>query len=450
MKFEPCFQRPQAPVPAALESGGYGLEVDVPIPMRDGVRLATDLYFPAASGPHPVLIERTPYGKHQSVMVNIGAPQYLARHGFVVAIQDVRGCYASEGTWYPFLDDASETISDGYDSVEWLAAQPFCDGKVGTFGGSYAGFNQYMLAENMPPHLAAMFPRQAPSCLHTEWAYRGGALEYAFLVPRLARRLSIEALRNRMFQLTRKSRNSQPGLVSRRLAPNHDLFSDPFQWLHDYLNRAEDEHYWKRWDRQRHYAALNRPTFHVASWFDIFLGGTLRTFAGARACAESDAVRRGHRLIVGPWIHGPFMDRAPQGRLAGEVDFGEIAQWDYSKTMLRWFEYWLKGIPNGIADEPAVRYFVMGINQWRTAEDWPPSGFHHESLYFRGERSGSTNSLNDGSLAWEPATDSAVPAAYMHDPGNPVQSLGGATLFNLSEQESTMAESWDDLNAQAG
>src|SRR5262249_40555470 len=149
------FERPphlSLPIP---EADGYRLDVDVPIEMRDGVRLATDLYFPAQPGVYPVLVERTPYGKHQSVMVNIGAPPLLARNGFVVAIQDTRGCYASEGAWYPFRDEGWGANRDGYDTVEWLARQTFCNGKVGTFGGSFAGFNQYTLAGAMPPHLAA-------------------------------------------------------------------------------------------------------------------------------------------------------------------------------------------------------------------------------------------------------------------------------------------------------
>src|SRR5688572_29391238 len=136
MSFKPCFDPPASAPNPVPEKDGVRLERDVPIPMRDGTRLATDLYFPAETGTYPVLLERTPYGKHQSVMVNIGAPAYLARAGYVVAIQDVRGRFASEGIWYPFADDLGGETSDGYDTVEWLSAQSFSTGKVGTFGGS--------------------------------------------------------------------------------------------------------------------------------------------------------------------------------------------------------------------------------------------------------------------------------------------------------------------------
>ncbi len=446
MTFQPCFERPEPPEP----DEGVRLELDVPVPMRDGVCLAADLYFPREPGPHPVLLERTPYGKHQSVMVNIGAPAYLARQGYVVAVQDVRGRYASEGAWYPFGDDLSGKTSDGHDSVEWLAAQPFSNGKVAVFGGSYAGFNQYTLARNMPPHLAATFPRQGPQCLHTEWVYRGGAMEFAFMVPRFARRLSAEVLRNREFQFSRKVREYQLDLANGWPLPSHSLFSDPFQWIRDYVARQEDEAYWKQWDIGPNWDFFDRPSFHVSSWFDIFCGGTLRNFRGIRDRAVSPEARRKHKLVIGPWIHGPFMADAPPGRIAGEMDFGESARWDYKGTMRRWFDCWLKERDDGISDEPDVRYFVMGLNKWRTAPDWPPPGIDQRILYFRAEFSGSAGSVNDGSLSWRAAPGNARPASITHDPDEPVPSLGGTTLFNLSPLESTTAERWEDLNAQAG
>jgi putative CocE/NonD family hydrolase len=127
---------------------------NIPIPMQDGIRLATDLYFPPEPGRYPVLLERTPYGKHQSVMVSIGAPEFLAANGYVVAVQDARGRFASEGIWYPFRDEAWGTHKDGFDTVEWLAKQEWCDGQVGTFGGSFAGFNQYLHAGAPQPAFA--------------------------------------------------------------------------------------------------------------------------------------------------------------------------------------------------------------------------------------------------------------------------------------------------------
>lgn len=448
--FRPCFERPLTIPTPNPETDGCRFEQDIAIPMRDGTRLAADLYFPLTDGPHPVLIERSPYGKHSSVMVNIGAPQLLARNGYVVAVVDVRGRYASEGVWYPFADDLGSSNSDGYDTVEWLAAQPYCNGKVGVFGGSYAGFNQYTLAANMPPHLVATFPRQAPQSMHTEWVYRGGAMEFAFLIPRYSRRMSSDVLRNREVQYAREARKPQMDLEHGWPLPTHSLFSNPFQWIQDYVSKQHDQDYWRQFDIAPHYESFNRPSLHVASWFDIFCGGTLRNFAGMRSAAKSDTERRAHRLVIGPWIHGPFMAREPEGRITGEMDCGSQATWDYSGNMLAWFDHWLKGVSNEVDSQPDVRYFVMGVNEWRSAADWPPPGIIATNYYFHPGSTGTSASLNDGVLSLTPPRVSTPPVHYTHDPANPVPSLGGAALFNLSQNESTTAEHWEDLNAQAG
>lgn len=434
--FDPCFTRPpQIPTPSP-EADGCRFVQDIAIPMRDGTRLAGDLYLPLDPSPHPLLLERSPYGKHSSVMVNIGAPQALARAGFAVAIVDVRGRYASEGAWYPFADDLGGDSRDGYDTIEWLAAQSFCNGKVGTFGGSYAGFNQYTLSGEMPPHLVATFPRQAPTSMHSEWVYRGGALEFAFMIPRYARRMMIDVLRSREVQYSRQAKLPQLDLAHGWPLPSHPLFTNPYQWIHDYTSRQEDEAYWRQFDIEPHFANFNRPSLHVASWFDIFCGGTLRNFIGMRAKAANEEQRNHHKLVIGPWIHGPFMAQEPEGRITGEMDCGPGAVWDYTGQMREWFSHWLKNAPG---EWPTVRYFVMGVNEWRESSDWPPPESKPQRMY-----------LSAGnSLTWQPPT-APHQNEYHHDPHNPIPSLGGAALFNLNPNESTTAEHWADLNAQAG
>ena len=432
-----------------MAEDGYRLEIDVPIPMRDGTRLATDLYFPDAPGRYPVLLERTPYGKHQSVMVSIQAPQFLARKGFVVAVQDTRGRHASEGVWYPFLEEAWGEKQDGYDTVEWLAQQSWSTGKVGSFGGSFAGFNQYLLTGNPSHHLAAMFPRQAPSSLRREWVYRGGAFELGFMFMWCARQ-SLETLRNRTVQLDRESSQNQMSLLSARPLLEAPFFLDPFQWMKDYLRYQENENYWKQWDIAAHYGSFRIPTYHLASWYDIFLGGSLKNFAGMRAQAASEEIRRSHRLVIGPWLHGPRTDGNPEGRVAGEIDFGDAARWDYKGEMARWFEFWLHGRDNGILREPAVRYFVMGLNQWKFAEEWPPPGIVYRNLFLCSERSGTSASLNDGTLDWAPPAGSGEPAKFVHDPDRPAPTVGGNTLYSLKRQKPGESAAWVDANAEAG
>jgi putative CocE/NonD family hydrolase len=443
--FESNLQTPIQPA-ASVSSG---IRRDVPIPMRDGTRLATDLYFPPAPGKYPVLLERTPYGKHQSVMVSIGAPAFLAANGYIVAVQDARGRYASEGLWYPFRDEAWGKRQDGFDTVEWLARQEWCDGSVGTFGGSFAGFNQYLNAGSPSPHLGAMFARQAACSLRDEWVYRGGAFELAFMFMWAARQ-SLEALRNRAAQIDRVSSRQQLEFLRFRPLLENPLFSDPFDWIKHYLTLQQDESYWKQWDVSQFHASFRVPTYHLASWYDIFLGGSLRNFAGMRNAAGSEEARRRHRLTIGPWMHGPRTDSELDGQRAGELDFGREARWDYKGEMLRWFDLTLKNKASDLADAPTVRYFVMGLNRWRSADDWPPKSIQFKPLYFGSRASGCAKSLFDGSLEWQHPDQNGRPARFTHDPACPVESVGGNTLYSLAPQAPGEPAGFHEFNAQAG
>jgi len=431
------------------QAASHTLLRDIPVTMRDGTRLATDLYLPLQPGRYPVLLERTPYGKHQSVMVSIGAPAFLAANGYVVAVQDARGRFASEGLWYPFRDEAWGERQDGFDTVEWLAQQEWCDGKVGTFGGSFAGFNQYLHAGSPGPHLASMFARQAACSLRDEWVYRGGAFELGFMFQWAARN-SLEALRNRAAQIERITLKRQLEFFRFHPLESNPLFSDPFDWIKDYLRKQDDENYWKQFDVAQFHRTFAVPTYHLASWFDLFLGGSLRNFTGMRNAATSEEARRRHRLTIGPWMHGPRTDSELDGQRVGEVDFGPDARFDYKGEMVRWFDYTLKNKRNDFENSPAVRYFVMGLNRWRTSDDWPPKSVVYRQIYLDSRRSGSARSLYDGGLSWTAAAEDVPPAQFVHDPDQPVETVGGATLYSLTAQRPGDPLGWNELNAEAG
>src|SRR5262245_57951843 len=172
----PRMTMPQTtPVPHELV-----IDKAVMIPMSDGTRLAADIYRPKAEGRYPAILERTPYNREESVILRTKTPQYMAERGLIFVVQDVRGRFGSEGVWYPFVDDGWGKNRDGYDTIAWLAAQPWCNGKVGTAGGSFAGQTQMLLAPTQPPALACGFVREAASDLARQWCYRGGAFELAF------------------------------------------------------------------------------------------------------------------------------------------------------------------------------------------------------------------------------------------------------------------------------
>ena len=398
---------------------------DVPVPMRDGVRLAADLYLPArkgavAEGQFPVVMERTPYDKTNK----FGEGRYFARRGYVAVMQDVRGRFQSEGEWYAFAKEAP----DGYDSVEWAAAQPWCSGSVGTMGASYCGSDQSALATLDPPHLEAMVVSVGTSNYHTSSMRQNGALELRFMVYafRMAT-TSREALADPTLQaalladfnrieewLTRTP--YKKGASALRFLPSYE------QWLLDILGETDYNDYWK----QRGYAIdkyydehADVPTIYVGGWYDSYARGTTNNYVSL-----SKAKKSPQHLLMGPWTHGGW-----GVSYAGDVDFGSGAVLDdYNGLRLRWFDRWLKGINNGADREPPVRIFVMGRGSsrkergdrlahsgvWRDAPDWPLPGTRYTPYHIHA----------DGTLGPDLPLASD-PSRYTFDPRDPVPTIGG-------------------------
>ncbi len=403
------------------------------VAMRDGVRLATDIYRPARGGApvpgrFPVIIERTPYDK--------GAPRFVvparffAEHGYVVLIQDVRGRGGSEGEWYAFAREAP----DGYDTIEWAAAQPWSAGKVGTMGTSYMAATQSAAATLNPPHLAAMFVTEGPSNYYHCSMRHNGALEQRFLIyafhmavtspearanPALRMAL-IEARANLGHWLKRLP--LKRGATPLRLLPSYE------QWAIDLQTRTIYDEYWK----QRGYAIseyyaehADVPTVYFGSWYDSYARATTENFAALGRLKRSP-----QRLIMGPWVHGVRADED----FAGEVSFGPDALQHYNGLRLRWFDQWLKGMDTGVADEPPVRIFVMGAGsgrkvydvlglnpridhggRWRSEDAWPIARARDTPFY-----------LHPGGVLAPQKPEAAESGSTLRfDPQNPVPTVGG-------------------------
>ncbi len=256
------------------------IERNVSAKMRDGVSLRADVYRPKADGKFPVLLQRTPYNKNNGV--NFGTR--AAARGFVVVFQDVRGRYASEGEWYTFKHESE----DGYDSVEWAAALPYSNGKVGMFGGSYVGATQMLAAIAHPPHLAGICPVVTASNYHDGWTYQGGAFEQWF------NESWTSGLAQDTFDRTvSKATNALPGVWKLPLT-SYPLFNIPDSsptmstnelapYFLDWLAHPSYDEYWKRWAIEEHYPDINVPSLTVGAWYDIFLGGSLKNYVGTRA-----------------------------------------------------------------------------------------------------------------------------------------------------------------------
>ena len=383
--------------------------------MRDGTVLRADIYRPNADGKFPVLLQRTPYDKRNEAGFAIKAVE----RGFVVVVQDVRGRYTSEGEWYPFKNESN----DGYDTVEWAAALPSSNGKVGMFGGSYVGATQMLTAIAHPPHLAGLCPVVTASNYHDGWTYQGGAFEQWFnesWTSGLAQdTLDREVLRNTnavngmwttplseypLFKLPKAEADSE---LSRTLAP----------YFRDWLAHPDYDDYWKRWSIEEHYTEINVPILSVAAWYDIFLGGSLRNYVGIKEFGASEVARKGQRLMVTIGGH------AGSGRKIGDIDFGPSAEFDEDAVILDWYDFLFKGATNKFSSPKPVKLFVMGANQWRDEDDWPlPRA--HEVKYFL-HSSGKANSVRgDGALDTTMPRKEA-PDHYKYDPTNPAPTIGG-------------------------
>ena len=410
----------------------FKVEKDVMVPMRDGTRLAADVYLPKAEGTFPVLIERTPYNKEECPEIQVDSPRYYSTRGYGVVIQDVRGRFASEGNFIPFHDDGWGTNRDGYDTVEWAASQRWSNGKIGMIGGSYSGATQYRLAPTRPPHLVSMFARESSSDYHAEWVYRGGAFELGFSLPWSLQSITLKNLPHLVSPdlLERKKGILEQATAEMESWYRHrplgqlPLLEGLSDWYNDWLAHPDDGPYWWRWNIALKHNEIDVPIYHLGGWYDIFLRGTLENFIGISQKGMAEKARSSQRLIIGPWVHGPLNT----GSKAGEMDFGPEAAVDLNALRLRWFDHWLKGMENGLPEEPPVKVFVMGRNKWREEDSWPLKGTRYTKYHLRSGKSGSVRSLNDGLLDLAPPSDAENPDSYLYDPANPTPTMGGCTL----------------------
>ena len=407
-------------------------EKNLEIPMRDGTILRADVTRPKAEGEFPVLIERTPYNKDGASENAVGSPQFFGQRGYAVVVQDVRGRFASDGEFYPFIDDGAGVNQDGYDTIEWLASQSWCDGNVGMIGGSYSGATQYRASLSRPPHLRALFVRESSADYHREWVYRDGAFEHGFstywahavTAGNIEHLVEEEDLDRQKKMLSKVGEEMDDWLAKLPVYPCSFLegLSD---WHNVWLNHPEAGPYWEEFNIEPYHDQVETPTYHQGAWFDIFLAGTLKNYMGMKARARTEQARRSQKLIIGPWIHGsPNINK----QVVGEFDFGPKAAKDFNEMRLPWFDHWLKGVDSGGMEEPPVRIFVMGRNEWRDEQDWPLPDTVYTNYHLRDGHSGSIDSLNDGVLSADAPSDSENADTFRYDPEEPVPNLGGNTL----------------------
>ena len=397
---------PNVFLPAGLEA-----KYNVKTPMRDGVGLSADIYFPRGqSGPLPAILWRTPYDNTDERIVNSAI--FYAQHGYVFVAQDARGRNDSEGEFTPWVNE----FNDGYDTIEWIGNQPWCDGNVGMAGSSYAGNVQWQAAAMGSRYLKAIVPRVIGNNLYESPHYQGGAFQLNWSATwtfRVAGRTWQNIDLYNWDQLF-----STLPLKDLPKAGGRDI-----AFYQEWLEHPEYDDYWKALAIDERYEDIKVPVLQIGGWYDFFAAGTFNNFVGMRERSGSEVARKNQRAIVGPWIH-----RASVFTHAGEVDFGKESVLDLEELELRWFDHWLKGISNGADQDPPLRLFVMGANQWRDEHEWPLARTRFTPYYFHS--GGGANSLmGDGALSTQPPVDEPQDR-YVYDPAFATPTRGGCNCCN--------------------
>jgi uncharacterized protein len=399
----------QKPNPVVLQDA-------VEVPMRDGVMLRGDLLLPAREGHFPTLVYRTPYGR-KSAEKEYTTFQRAVDRGYAVLIQDVRGRYDSGGEFRPYENEGR----DGFDTIEWAACQSWSNGDVGTFGLSYPGAVQWLAAVENPPHLKAMVPAMTFSTPQN-FFYAGGTWDLSW----------IEWIWNNIAPDVRAKRNLQgpktsaeaekawndvgPGMLSRVPLNGVEEINSVAPYYRNWLSHPPEDPWWDWAELRNKYGRVHAAVLNVSAWYDDNYGpeGATTNFNGLLHSRSRDADSRNH-LLIGPWVHG--VDSTRQTR-AGARKFGSAAAIDYDEMVLRWMDHFLRGINNGVEHEPAVRYFVMGSDEWREAKSWPPVAIN-VSYYLstpRKENKTATLSMTRPKLHQDPSV-------FISDPEHPVENI---------------------------
>jgi putative CocE/NonD family hydrolase len=408
---------------------GVRLERGVECRLADGTALISDHYYPSGEGPWPTLLMRQPYGRDIASTVVYAHPVWFARHGYHVAIQDVRGRGGSEGAFYPFRNEGS----DGAETIAWLRAHPACNGRIGMYGFSYQGATQLLAAAEQPEGLVCIAPNMTAADLYRGWFYHHGALRLSSSLGWGIQMLREEARRLGLRQASDRLETAWANIrVQAAQVPyaQHPAIADAAlpSFVRDWFAHREPGEYWRNMDISARYDRIRIPALHIAGWFDTYLEGSIAGYLALRQHAGSAFARDNQYLLAGPWVHIPWGDRA------GEANLGDAANLNTDELLLRWFDHWLKGT-SGFSSEPRIRYFALGSNEWRSAEEWPSDSPF--PLFLRS--AGNANSRKgDGTLAPSAPTEEEPRDVFVYDPEVPVMAPGGSQASSGSFDQSAM------------
>lgn len=389
------------------------------VPMRDGVRLATEVRLPRKEGRYPVVLMRTPYNR----MVCEKTMLYMAERGYALVSQDVRGREDSEGDFVPFVFE----MEDGRDTLDWLQQQPWCDGKVGMTGPSYLGKVQWQAAATGHPALKALISQVTAGGPFTdtprpEGAFLSGFLAWMFMMS------------ERRVNRAKMQRPDWGDLL--KLRPLRDIpekaLGHKLPFWEEWMKHPNYDDFWRREDWTQYGSRIDVPALLISGWYDDDNMGTAAAWDIAVAHG-----RKKRKMVLGPWFHNYNTTRCIHG-----VPLGlDALRYDLDILALRWFEKYLKGIDNGIEETSAVEYYEIGANRWRESSSWPPPEAVPTPLYLH-SAGGANGAKGDGTLSFEaPVAESED--VFFYDPENPVPHL-----IDPSENEMAVPENYKDVEAR--
>jgi putative CocE/NonD family hydrolase len=415
--------------PWDLASAGLGLaepqftpvvDRDIMIPMRDGIRLAADRYRPRQDGRYPAIVIRTPYGKRNPVYGYDFFGRLFAAHGYTVIIQDVRGKHRSEGEFFPIAQEEA----DGIDTVRWTGVQPWCDGSVGMFGLSYYGSTEWLATPGAPESLKTVVPVFTSQDTYKIWL-KNGVFNFDLTLTWHER---YDVREQRVLSLLDLHR----AFESLPLIAADDRLGYPNPIYDRWIANPQPGEFWRRMSVNDRPGQIRCSALMFAGWFDPFVDAMFEDYLRMRSRGGSEAARDS-QLIVGPWTH------TTESRFRS-TDYGTDARFlGQVKSVMRWYDHWLKGEANGVEEEGPIRIFVMGTNQWRTEQEWPLARTRFQAFFLHGVGTAPPDS-GRGLLSGEPPTEEQSDI-FLYDPADPVPSRGQAGLFgDISYQPTDQRE----------
>ena len=413
--------------PSIAKDALYEVEVqaEAKIPMSDGTNLAANIFLPKAEGKFPTILVRTPYGKGGT---KGGQGHFYAARGYVYISQDCRGKGTSEGEWTPFINERR----DGKDTHRWVLEQPWSNGTIGTAGGSYVGFTQWIAAPGAGDYLKAMAPVVPLVDPYGDVAYVGGAFQLSLMMGWGS------GVSGRSEVRTWNQEAWDKAFLNLPLSTWDTAIGGKVQYLRDWVAHPHFDSYWAQGSIRGREKDIRSPIYVTGGWYDIFANSALEHVNDVKKASEGE--RKDVHVLMGPWVHGISRD----GKV-GSMDYGKGSVIDRNKIQADWFDHWLKGKENGVDAWPPLRIFVMGRNEWRDEQEWPLARTQYTPYYFHS--GGSANTL-DGDGKLDTTKPGEEPADhYVYDPDSPVPTLGGCNLGRCptGPHDQTKAEEREDV-----